>query len=125
MSVIDRTRPCRGEGCGRLVPVGQEGPWCNRCAAEVYAFCPRPSYAPDEWFFVAYEGDLEATKQDGDHAIAGDQCDGCGLSTYGVYTHPAGGWYVRCDGEEIDSQWFPGCGAEYRVARKASALVTF
>jgi hypothetical protein len=123
MSVTTRTRTCRAEGCGS--PTNLEGGYCAPCSRPVYAFCPRPSYAPDEWFLAGHDGELEAIRQDGDHFISADQCDGCGLATYGVYTHPSGGWYARCDGQEMDGEWYRGCGAEYRIERKPSWQVIF
>jgi hypothetical protein len=109
---------CSNTGC--LAPLnasnrsGDSRGLCSSCGRLVWAFRPDRD-KPLDWFELV---DLV----DG-AVVDGDQCDGCGLSSYTLEHHGGRRWVARCAGQRWDGEDLPGCGTGHPVRQKASCEV--
>ncbi len=106
---------CADRGCGVVLShetrSADNNTFCKQHGDLVWAFRPNDRL-PDEWFFVS------ESEPDEGQVVAGDQCDGCGLSEFVVRRVNRNAWIARCEGQSWDGDLIAGCGALHLVRRK-------
>lgn len=85
--------------------------FCKEHGDFVWAFRPNDGL-PTEWFFVS-----ETVPGEG-QIVAGNQCDGCGLSEFVIRRVNKSAWVACCEGQCWDGDLIDGCGALHLVRRK-------